>query len=63
MYLMHCINHFLFCYRSTPQSTTGKTPEFFYKEGIQNQIVTLETEFHGEHAAETSSSTREAILE
>lgn len=42
--LQHCIHNFLFCYRSTPQSTTGKNPSrVIHKARIQNQNVTLET--------------------
>lgn len=44
--LQHCIHNFLFCYRSTPQSTTGKTPEeLFIKREFKTRMSLLKLSF------------------
>lgn len=44
--LQHCIHNCLFCYRSTPQSTTGKPPaELFIKREFKTRMSLLKPSF------------------
>ena len=46
MTLQHCVHNFQFCYRSTPQSTTGKTPaELFLRRQFKTRLSLTKPSF------------------
>ncbi|KAL2088270.1 hypothetical protein ACEWY4_015169 [Coilia grayii] len=54
MTLDHCVANFLFGYRNTPHTTTGKTPaELFLRRQVRNRLSLIKPEFFQRMQSET----------